>query len=36
MVDLYLTANRPFLYYRRDVPTGAILFMGRVMDPSKS
>ena len=36
MVDLYVTANRPFLYYLRDAPTGAILFMGRVMDPSKS
>jgi serpin B len=36
MVDLTLTANRPFLYFLRDAPTGAILFMGRVMDPSGS
>jgi len=34
IVDLNVTATRPFLYYLRDAPTGAILFMGRVMDPS--
>jgi serpin B len=34
MVDTSLTIDRPFLYYLRDNPTGAILFMGRVLDPS--
>lgn len=28
-----LTIDRPFFYVIRDVPTGAILFMGRVVDP---
>lgn len=32
---LSLTANRPFFYVLRDEPTGAILFMGRVMDPTQ-
>ena len=31
-----LMADRPFLYFLRDQPTGAILFMGRVLDPSKN
>jgi serpin B len=31
-----ITANRPFLYFLRDQPTGALLFMGRVLDPSKN
>jgi len=30
------TANRPYLYFLRDQPTGAILFMGRVLDPSQN
>ncbi len=34
MNDLYFRADRPFLYFLRDQPTGAILFMGRVLDPS--
>jgi serpin B len=29
-----IVANRPFFYFLRDEPTGAILFMGRVMDPT--
>jgi serpin B len=29
-----LVANRPFFYFLRDEPTGTILFMGRVMDPT--
>lgn len=33
-VDVKLNVNRPFLFALRDVPTGAILFLGRVTDPS--
>jgi serine protease inhibitor len=36
VVDLDISVDRPFLYFVRDSPTGAILFMGRVLDPSKS
>jgi serpin B len=35
-VDMSVSADRPFLYFVRDQPTGAILFMGRVLDPSKT
>jgi len=34
--QLIVNADRPFLYFLRDQPTGAILFMGRVLDPSQS
>jgi serpin B len=30
---IVLTIDRPFFYVIRDVPTGTILFMGRVLDP---
>lgn len=29
------TLDRPFIYFIRDIETGAILFVGRVVDPSK-
>jgi serpin B len=32
---LQIYADHPFLCFLRDQPTGTILFMGRVMDPSK-
>lgn len=32
---LVIRADRPFLFALRDVPTGAILFLGRVADPSE-
>jgi serpin B len=33
---LFISADHPFLYFLRDQPTGAILFMGRVLDPTKN
>ncbi len=30
---IILTIDRPFIYAIRDVPTGTVLFMGRVVDP---
>ena len=35
-IGLQVDATRPFLYYLCDQPTGAILFMGRVQDPSQN
>ena len=32
--SVVLRADRPFLFAVRDVPTGAILYLGRVRDPS--
>jgi serpin B len=29
-----VTVDRPFLFFIRDVPTGAVVFVGRVADPS--
>ncbi len=34
-VSTRLTIDRPFFFFIRDVPTDTILFMGRVLDPSK-
>jgi serpin B len=35
-MGLSISADHPFLYFLRDQPTGAILFMGRVLDPGKN
>ena len=31
---LQVDVNRPFFFVLRDIPTGAVLFVGRVMDPT--
>jgi serpin B len=31
-----LKVDRPFLFALRDVPTGAVVFIGRVADPSET
>lgn len=33
-VPEWVTIDRPFLFLIRDVQTGAVLFLGRVLDPS--
>jgi Serine protease inhibitor len=30
-----MTVNRPFFFFIRDHQTGAILFVGRVLDPTR-
>jgi len=32
--DVVVRADKPFLYLIRHIPTGAVLFVGRVLDPS--
>jgi serpin B len=34
VMDVELTLDRPFVYLIRDTETGAVLFLGRVVDPS--
>jgi len=33
--DVTLTIDRPFIFFIRDIPTGQILFVGRVLNPAQ-
>jgi serine protease inhibitor len=35
MTDIQLTIDRPFIFLIQDKPTGTILFLGRVLDPTQ-
>jgi serpin B len=35
MFDVTLTIDRPFIFFIRDIPTGQILFVGRVLNPAQ-
>ena len=35
MYPLELTVDRPFIFWIRDIPTGTLLFLGRVLNPAE-
>lgn len=35
LFDVTLTIDRPFIFFIRDIPTGQILFIGRVLNPAQ-
>ena len=35
ITDLQITIDRPFIFLIQDKPTGTILFLGRVLDPTE-